>query len=71
MAMSRKHYEAVARVLREERENWTEDGQVQLALSYVASQLAGVFAADNQAFDRDRFLEAARASFDSEGQAQQ
>lgn len=71
MSMSRKDYQAVAKVLREEREDWGSEGSVQLALSYVASRLAGVFADDNARFDRDKFLAAAGASFDSEGQAQQ
>lgn len=60
MAMSRKHYEAVARVIRDERENWDVGGEVQVALNYLAQNLAGVFAADNPNFDRQRFLAAAR-----------
>jgi len=57
--MSRKNYEAVARVLRDEKQNWSEEPQARQALAYVTSALAGVFAADNQAFDRKRFIEAA------------
>ena len=62
MAMSKKHYEAVARVIREERESWEGNGQVQSALSYVTVGLALAFAKDNPAFDRNKFLEAARVA---------
>lgn len=67
MAMTKKNYEAVARVLREEREQWEGNGQVLNALAYVASGLAGAFAADNQSFDRKRFLEAARVPVNADG----
>lgn len=59
MAMTRKNYEAVARAINTERENWRETPEVQSALSYLVSNLSGVFAADNQAFDRERFAKAA------------
>lgn len=59
MAMTRKNYEAVAQVLRQVRQDWKGEGDVQVALSYVASGLAGVFAADNQRFDRTKFIQAA------------
>lgn len=70
MAMTRKNYEAVAAVLRDERENWDETPQVLTALDYVASRLAGVFAADNQAFDRGRFLAATGAAVNPDGSLQ-
>lgn len=58
--MSRKNYVAVAAAIRDERENWNPGGEVQVALNYLAQSLAGVFAADNPNFDRERFLAAAR-----------
>ena len=60
MAMTKKDYEAVARVIREVREEFPE-GTAPPALSYVASGLASVFAANNERFDRQRFIQAARA----------
>jgi len=66
MAMSKKDYEAVAKVIRDERGNW-ESGQVGLALSYVASALASTFAASNPRFDRAKFLDAARVHADLRG----
>lgn len=62
MAMSRKHYAAVAAAIQQERDNWRETPEVQSALSYLVSNLTGVFAADNPAFDRERFQKAAGGS---------
>jgi len=67
MAMSKKDYEAVAKVIRDERGNWEGEGQVGLALSYVASALASTFAASNPRFDRAKFLDAARVHADLRG----
>jgi hypothetical protein len=66
MPMSKKHFEAVAAILREERQSWEGNGQVQQALSYVAVGLASAFSKANPRFDRSRFLEAARVPM-SEG----
>jgi hypothetical protein len=70
MPMTRKDYQAVADVLRAERENWEGNGSVLNALAYVASGLAGAFAASNQAFDRKKFLEAARVPTNGDGSIQ-
>jgi len=59
VAMSRKHYEAVALCIKQERANWTETPEVQSALSYLVSNLSSYFASDNQTFDRERFAKAA------------
>lgn len=63
MAMTRRNYEDVAKAIREERLNWDGNNQVQLALTYLAGSLSNVFAADNNAFDRRRFLDAARVDW--------
>lgn len=59
MTMTRKNYEAVARAIKASREDWADTSDVQAALSQLVSSLSGVFAADNQAFDRERFAKAA------------
>jgi len=58
MAMSKKNYEAVARAISAVREDWKHDA-VDGAMSQLVSALSGVFAADNQMFDRERFAKAA------------
>jgi len=63
MAMTKKNYEAIAKAIREERENWKEDGNVQVALSYLSSNLSSIFAAHNERFDRVKFQEAARVDW--------
>lgn len=65
MTMTRKDYEAVAKAIREERLNWVGNGQVQLALNYLAGTLANGFAEGNERFDRQKFKEAARVEWDS------
>jgi hypothetical protein len=64
MAMTKRDYEAVAKAIREERLNWVGNGQVQLALNYLAGTLANGFADGNERFDRQKFKEAARVEWD-------
>ena len=59
MALSRKHYTAVAKILADEKQNWSEQPEARMALAYVTSALASYFASENQTFDRARFIEAA------------
>lgn len=58
--MTRKHFEAVARILREERQLQRERPQRtgDQRTTYIASELASLFAADNPRFDRVRFMAA-------------
>lgn len=61
--MTRKHYEAVAAVIRDEVDSVSDLPTVQavivrISLLNVADGLADVFAADNPRFDRERFLAA-------------
>lgn len=59
MAMSRKHYREFARVINVNREVAEEiDVSPETLLVSVANGLASVFAVDNPAFDRVKFLEA-------------
>jgi hypothetical protein len=57
--MTRKHFEAIAQVIADERTNWEADPAVGSALTYLAEALADVFAEENPRFDRARFLKAA------------
>lgn len=59
MAMTAKHFAALADVISEERANFPTDLSVQNALDNVTFGMAKVFKADNPRFDRDRFLVAA------------
>lgn len=59
MAMTAKHFAAVAGTISDERAAFPTDLSVQNALSDVAMGLADIFAADNPRFDRNRFLVAA------------
>lgn len=60
---SKKTYEMVARVLRDGREPQaaplSDEAQRNVALEIAAEDFADQFAADNPAFDRERFLKAA------------
>jgi len=61
--MTRKHFEAVARAIREEVDSLDEIHTVarvmcRLSLLGVAERLADVFAEESGRFDRDRFLTA-------------
>lgn len=55
--MSRRDYEAFARILHELREN--ESPAALGAIDGVTLAIADLFAADNQRFDKARFLAAA------------
>lgn len=59
---SKRDYVAVARIIRDARDDWgsptTRDDPVSTALGQVASGLCSVFASDNPRFDRERFLAA-------------
>lgn len=66
MSLSRKHYEAVAEVIKSNIDAATDfdlgtehdEGYVH-GCEWVARDLANYFAADNERFDRARFLAAA------------
>lgn len=60
MALSRKHYNAVAEIIsRRNREAVRPDDEARLFIRYIAEDLADLFQADNpQHFDRRRFLAA-------------
>lgn len=65
MSMSRKHYEAMAQIIRAERNVGHDDGMspdmiagIDLATRNIAGQLATVFQIDNPNFDRNRFFDA-------------
>jgi len=66
MSMSRKHFEDIARELREEVDTHSSDSERDLAIRAsvrrTAHRLAAVFAADNSRFDKARFFEAAGCS---------
>lgn len=55
--MTRKHYVAIAAIIRRHLDS-DAGSDAHDAVAGVAVALAGTFAADNQAFDRTRFLEA-------------
>lgn len=63
MAMSRKHYREVASLI---DDGWLEHFDTEVSpqyvqgwmLSFVASGLARIFAADNPNFDTNKFMEA-------------
>lgn len=59
MPMTRRNYEAVASMISAVRQDWKGESDVQAAMGQLVSALSGVFAADNQAFDRERFAKAA------------
>ncbi|MFF1693189.1 hypothetical protein ACFVXC_06105 [Streptomyces sp. NPDC058257] len=56
MAMSRKHYRAIARALRQAREYYPDDTN---GIDYVMRELAGICAEDNHHFRRQTFYDAA------------
>lgn len=62
MAMSRKHYVTVARILKREREiavSMDAPASVDLSLDSITVELADMFKQDNASFDRSRFYDAA------------
>lgn len=69
MAMSRKHYEAVAKAIRNELDIWANEQYLSGDKAYasrvvhdatrgIARELADTFASDNSRFDRQRFYRA-------------
>jgi hypothetical protein len=56
MAMSRKHYRALAQVLRQAREYYPDD---QTCIDFVMRELADACARDNRSFRRQQFYDAA------------
>jgi hypothetical protein len=58
MAMSRKHYQEAAEIIKAEMGR-TETEREKLMLREIAHDFASMFACDNGRFDRDRFLRAA------------
>lgn len=60
--MSRKHYEAVARVIRSNKVLNAADPHAAEVIDDVAKDLAQAFYTDNDRFNRDRFLAACEVS---------
>ncbi len=58
MAMSRKHYVAVAQAVKDVRDIAKDVRNASEALDLLARRLATVFQGDNGMFDRNRFLRA-------------
>jgi hypothetical protein len=58
MSMSRKHYQEVAAILKDEIEHEPLTDS-HTALRRIANELADMFKRDNSSFDRARFLRAA------------
>lgn len=56
--MSRKHYVAVAAAIRAQLDDYAGADTECSVIADTARALAGIFAADNGAFDRGRFLTA-------------
>lgn len=54
---TRKHYEAVARMIHSERDD-AQEQETRLVVDRIASRMADIFGNDNPRFDRDRFLRA-------------
>jgi hypothetical protein len=60
---SRRHYEAVAEILKRRFANESDDSAAKWVVDAVADDLADLFAADNERFDRQRFKRAACGEF--------
>ncbi len=58
MAMSKKHYVAVAQAVKDVRDIAKDVRNASEALDLLAQRLATVFQGDNGMFDRNRFLRA-------------
>jgi hypothetical protein len=60
MALSKKHYIAIAKVMRENRESYSSSWDPNLfrANRDIANALAHYFTSDNHRFDGERFLKA-------------
>jgi len=59
---TQKHYVAIAKVIARKQEDWTSEGEHRdnFAIRDVAEGLAVMFTVDNEKFDEDRFLKAAK-----------
>lgn len=65
MAMTLKHYQETAQIIKDERESWdlpsVDEGMrsaVMAATLIMATKLANMFALDNPRFDRGQFYRA-------------
>ena len=58
MSVSKKDFVAVAKILKEAREDWRGGTPVECLLNYIEEQIADYFAAENSMFDRERFINA-------------
>ena len=56
--MSKKHYKAIAKIIREAKEDYQGGTPAELVLSTIDMQLADYFADDNSRFNTNKFLEA-------------
>lgn len=56
--MTRKHFQAIAAVIRSHYENEADPNPWRYTAHAIAADLASVFAADNPNFDRAKFLAA-------------
>lgn len=64
MSMSKKNYVAIAAIIQNARANTSpEDKVAREAITYIASDLARVFARDNSRFNSDKFLRACGLEF--------
>ena len=58
--MTKKHYIAIAEIIRNEANQWKETSLPARTVSDIAYKLADYFATDNPRFNRERFIEACR-----------
>jgi hypothetical protein len=58
MAMSKKHYTAIADVLNKWHAHYGPDNHETEVIDLIGTDLSEVFAADNPNFDRERFMAA-------------
>ena len=58
MPVSEKDFVAVAKILKEAREDWRSGTSVECLLNYIEEQIADYFYAENGIFDRERFINA-------------
>ena len=57
MSMSKRHFEAIARLIRSEHED-AQSVEATLVIERLAQRMANVLGGDNPRFDRERFLDA-------------
>ena len=55
---TKKHYKAIATIVREAKEDHRGGTPAELVLATIDEQLADYFAQDNERFDRAKFIEA-------------